>query len=82
MKGTHDSKIITSNPYGKANGFSFKEYNANLMLDTIISAKDLFKNKSQWINLMKTGMTQDWSWERSAREYIELYKMPIKESKN
>jgi len=67
---------------GKANGFSFKEYNANVMLDTIISAKDLFKNKSQWINLMKTGMTQDWSWERSAREYIELYKMPIKESKN
>jgi len=31
---------------------------------------------------MKTGMSQDWSWERSAREYIELYKMPIKESKN
>jgi len=22
MKGTHDSEIITSNPYGKANGFS------------------------------------------------------------
>jgi glycogen synthase len=30
---------------------------------------------------MKNGMAQDWSWERSAREYIELYKMLLKESK-
>ena len=66
---------------GKANGFSFKEYNADILLDTVISAKDLFKNKSQWISLMKNGMAQDWSWERSAREYIELYKMLVKESK-
>jgi glycogen synthase len=27
---------------------------------------------------MKNGMAQDWSWERSAKEYIELYKMLVK----
>ena len=67
---------------GKANGFSFKEYNSDFLLATIIRAMGFFKNKAQWTNLMKNGMAQDWSWERSAREYIELYKMLVKESKN
>ncbi len=59
---------------GKVNGFSFKEYNADLLLSTIIRALDFFKNKAQWARLMKNGMSQDWSWERSAREYLTLYK--------
>lgn len=63
---------------GKANGFSFKEYNPDLLFATIIRATDFFKNKTQWIRLMKNGMTQDWSWERSAGEYIELYKKLVK----
>ena len=64
---------------GKANGFSFKEYNSDLLLATIIRAMDLFKDKNQWANLMKNGMAQDWSWERSAREYAALYKRIVKE---
>jgi starch synthase len=67
---------------GKANGFSFTEYNSDFLLATIIRAMGLFKNKAQWTNLMKNGMTQDWSWERSAKEYIELYKMLVKKNKN
>lgn len=59
---------------GKVNGFSFKEYNADLLLSTIIRALDFFKNKTQWTRLIKNGMSQDWSWERSAREYLTLYK--------
>jgi len=64
---------------GRANGFSFKEYNSDLLLATIIRAMDFFKNKAQWTNLMKNGMAQDWSWERSAREYAALYKKIVKE---
>jgi len=67
---------------GKANGFTFKEYNSDLLFATIIRAMGFFKNKDQWINLVKNGMAQDWSWERSAKEYIELYKMLVKKSKN
>lgn len=62
---------------GKVNGFSFKEYNSDLLLATIMRAMDFFKNKAQWVNLMKNGMSQDWSWERSAREYAALYKKCI-----
>ena len=52
---------------GKANGFTFKEYNSDLLFATIIRAMGFFKNKDQWINLVKNGMAQDWSWERSAK---------------
>ncbi|NUO07621.1 MAG: glycogen synthase GlgA [Candidatus Brocadia sp.] len=64
---------------GRANGFSFKEYNSDLLLATIIRAVDLFKHKSQWTTLMKNGMAQDWSWERSAGEYVALYKKFVQE---
>ncbi len=59
---------------GRVNGFSFREYSADLLFATIIRAIDLFKDKNQWTNLMKNGMSQDWSWERSAKEYVALYK--------
>ena len=63
---------------GKANGFLFKEYNSDLLLATIIRALDLFKNKTKWTKLMISGMSQDWSWDISAREYIALYKKIVK----
>lgn len=50
---------------GKANGFIFKEYNSDLLFATIVRAVDLFKNKTQWTNLMKNGMSQDWSLEKA-----------------
>ncbi len=60
---------------GRANGFSFKEYDPDLLLATVIRAVDLFtKDKTQWTHLMRNGMAQDWSLERSAGEYVALYK--------
>ncbi|MEJ1853237.1 starch synthase, partial [Escherichia coli] len=57
----------------KANGFSFKEYNADLLYATIIRALDFYKNRSEWTKLMRNGMKQNWLWEESARKYISLY---------
>ncbi|MCF6148121.1 MAG: glycogen synthase GlgA [Candidatus Kuenenia sp.] len=57
----------------KANGFSFKEYNADLLYATIIRAFDFYKNRSEWTKLMRNGMKQNWPWEKSAKKYISLY---------
>lgn len=57
----------------KANGFSFKEYNADLLYATIIRALNFYKNSSEWIKLMRNGMKQNWPWEKSAEKYISLY---------
>ena len=56
-------------------GFSFKNYNAHEMLDTIrYSLKVYYDRRKQWDAMVKRAMKQDFSWNRSAREYEELYK--------
>lgn len=70
--------VSTESVYnGKVNGFSFKEYSSEPLLNTITKAICLFKDKTQWLKLMKNGMEQDWSWERSAKEYFCLYEKII-----
>lgn len=59
---------------GTATGFSFQAHTAAALRDTVRRALDMLRNHpSQWLQLMRTGMQQDWSWERSAREYELLY---------
>lgn len=56
------------------NGFTFKTYNANDMLDAIRRAKNDYENKPVWTELMKRAMNCDYSWKASAELYIETYK--------
>lgn len=56
------------------NGFIFKEYSSDKLLETIQNAHNLFKqNKNKWLELVKNGMKQNFSWEKSAKEYEKLY---------
>jgi len=58
-------------------GFLFKQYQANSFLKAIKKALSLFQNKKQWERLMKKAMKKDFSWEKSAREYLRLYRKLI-----
>lgn len=55
-------------------GFTFANYNANEMLDAIKRAMSFFEQKDLWEAIVKNGMKQDFSWSRSAMEYMKLYK--------
>ena len=60
---------------GTGNGFVFVEYDADIMLDAIKQALDLFTNKKKdWENLMKEAMSSDFSWDLSAKAYVDIYK--------
>jgi starch synthase len=54
-------------------GFVFKEYSAPALLAAIERAVGIFSKKRVWTRIMKTGMRQDYSWDRSARKYIALF---------
>lgn len=55
-------------------GFSFRNYNAHEMLNTIRYAKYIyFERKREWNKLIDRGMEKDFSWNNSARKYEELY---------
>ncbi len=71
--GLHDS--IT--PYGeeKANGFRFDNFNAHDMLFTIKMALELYRDdKPAFRSMRKNAMQSDFTWTRSAKEYIKLYR--------
>jgi starch synthase len=56
-----------------ANGFSFESFSHRALLSAIRRALKLYADKRVWRRLMRIGMMQDWSWDKSAREYLELY---------
>jgi starch synthase len=58
---------------GTATGFSFHDYSAFALSETLRRAVSMFGQPKVWSRLVETGMRQDWSWNRSAREYTALY---------
>ena len=68
--------VIPYNEYDSTGtGFSFANYNAHEMLNTIRYAKDVFKNrKREWNKIVDRGMKMDFSWKNSAGKYEELYR--------
>jgi len=58
---------------GSANGFSFRDYRGDTLFWTICRARSLYFDKPAWSRLQQTGMRRDWSWKRSALEYIGVY---------
>lgn len=58
---------------GTANGFVFSDYTPIELHETIERAVELFKDRKLWLQLVRTGMNRDWSWARSAAEYLQVY---------
>ena len=58
-------------------GFKFYDYSSKAMLDAINRALKVYKDKNTWISLIKRCMIEDFSWQRSAKEYMGLYKKAI-----
>lgn len=58
---------------GEGNGFKFKEYSSAALIKKIKDALCVFANRKEWKRLMQKAMQQDFSWQRSAKRYLELY---------
>lgn len=62
---------------GTANGFCFHQYNAQALDETLRRACEAYRRPQVWSQLVGTGMGQDWSWARSAAQYVKLYQETI-----
>lgn len=71
--GLADTVIDFDSRTGMGNGFSFEEYSARHLVETVHRALRVYENPEQWQHLMLTALSQDFSWARSAAEYMELY---------
>ncbi|PKM82491.1 MAG: glycogen synthase GlgA [Firmicutes bacterium HGW-Firmicutes-13] len=59
---------------GEGNGFSFTNINAHDMLFTINRAVNFYRDKAAWSKIMKNAVKGEYSWKRSAGEYLDLYR--------
>jgi starch synthase len=67
----------TIDPYDAAlergNGFKFEPYEADAMLAALQQALAVYRDRQAWERLMRRAMQADFSWRRSAQDYIDLY---------
>ena len=71
--------VIPYNEYDETgNGFGFRNYSSEELLNTTKYALSIFRNKKRWGKIVKQAMDSDNSWEKSAKEYIRLYNDLIK----
>jgi starch synthase len=61
----------------KATGFVFREPTPEALLATLQRAIAAFGDRAGWQALQQTGMRQDFSWDRSAQEYVKMYRRAV-----
>ena len=57
----------------RATGFVFYGVEGAGLVAAVQRAVSAWKDNKLWKQLQKNGMTQDFSWKRSAKEYMQLY---------
>ena len=54
---------------------------ASLLLLTIKEALRAFRDQASWQVLMRNGMSKDFSWSNSAKEYVRIYERVARQSR-
>jgi starch synthase len=62
---------------GSANGFVFDRYAPDALWDALRRALDAFRTPAVWRRIQQHGMRADFSWNRSAARYRDLYERAL-----
>ncbi len=71
--GLEDTIIDSNLVMGTGNGFKFLAPDGLSLLSALERAAGMFKDRTAWRKLMLNAMSSDFSWEKAAAEYIDLY---------
>lgn len=58
---------------GQGTGFAFEAYDPMALTVAIVRAVENYKHTTTWRALQERGMRADFSWNASAREYVDVY---------
>ncbi len=61
----------------KGNGIVFDEYNGIIFVDTLTRTLNLFNDPEKWSKIIHNAITSNFSWDKSATKYINLYKIAL-----
>jgi len=59
---------------GEGLGFVFQQYDAWELFGAVVRAVEAFRHREDWQRLVQNAMSEDVSWARSARRYVQLYR--------
>ncbi len=72
--GLADTVVRYNEKTDEGNGFVFKQYEVDALVKELKRALRLFEDKKTWNKIMRNGMKCDFSWNASAKKYIDLYR--------
>jgi starch synthase len=72
--GLADTVIDPAEDAAAANGFTFGEPSPLSLLIGLDRALALYRQPQAWLAMVQRGMQQDFSWDRSAQHYLDLYR--------
>jgi starch synthase len=75
--GLKDTVVDLDEDPERANGFVFRAYEPAELIKTVRRAARAFRDHRLWRGLVARGMSADFSWERSAREYVSVYEEAV-----
>jgi starch synthase len=74
--------VDTVEPYdaatGRGTGFRFDNPDGTGLIWALDQALALRRDPDAWRRLMMNGMSRDFSWQRSASEYVDLYRLAMR----
>lgn len=69
---------VTEDP-AHQNGFTFEQFSVEDMLAALGRAQAAYLDKRQWSALVRQCMACDFSWDRSARQYLRMYELALEQ---
>ncbi len=75
--GLDDSVTDLLDNQERADGIKFSEYSARALAKAIRKALILYENKDLFAEYQRNAMLADFSWERTAGEYVRVYEQAV-----
>lgn len=76
--GGLEDTVVDYQPSGRqGTGFTFTDYTPEALRTALDRALTVYRNPRIWKALQARGMRQDFSWDRSACEYVKLYERAL-----
>lgn len=65
----------------RGNGFVFKKFSSQALLNAVKRALFCYEQPSIWQKIVKEGLRQNFSWEKAAKQYRKLYQKALEKRK-
>ena len=77
--GLRDSVVDSNEDNARATGIKFEAFNSAALLEAIYRARRIYKRVELFRAYRTRGMAADFSWERTAKAYLDLYRRVLEE---